>query len=124
MKKSILGKRWTILAAGVGVAALAVPVANAYADEESDVTIQTVCGDTMDPDVTGGLAHWEASCSSGNITVSGWVKDTKEDGKCARVKAFIDGKWNYSNSACPEGETENFSFTGPGRSANVYLYVK
>lgn len=111
--------RWILVAGALGIAAL-VPTVSAFAD----VTIQTVCGETMDSDVGGGAAHWEASCDGNSITVSGWVKDTSADGKCARVKAYIDGRWRYSKKACPTGEVQNFSLTGSDRSANVYLYVK
>lgn len=114
--------RWAVVAAVVGVVAVGGPAAFAFA-ESAAPQLRTGCNDSMDSDVPGGLAHWEASCKKGKITVTGWVKDTRTDGKCARVKAFIDQKWHYSDKACPSGDTDKFKLTGPGNDAKVYLYT-
>lgn len=113
--------RWVLVAAVVGAGAVAGPATVAIA--ESAIEPRTGCSESMDSDVPGGLAHWEASCDNGNITVSGWVKDTRTDGKCARVKAFIDQKWEYSDKACPSGDVDKFKLTGDGNDAKVYLYT-
>lgn len=111
-----------VLAAVVGLATLSPAVA-AHADtEEQDVTVQTVCGDSINTDIRGAEAYWHATCTSTEITISGWVEDTKANGLCARVRAYINGKWHYSPKACPAGEVENFVFTGVDRAASVYLY--
>ena len=113
--------RWLIVTAVVGAAAIAGPATMAFAD--SAIEPRTGCGGSVSADVPGGLAHWEASCSSGKITVSGWVKDVRTDGKCARVKAFIDDKWEYSGKACPSGDKDKFKLKGSGVDAKVYLYT-
>ena len=119
MKSKFTPAKRLAVAAGVTAASL-LPAVPAHA---TDMTIQTVCGDSMDVDITGGVAHWEAICSGSTITVSGYLQDTKEDGLCAQVKGYINGVWHYSAKACPAGEVETFNFYGPGRTANVYLYV-
>lgn len=113
--------RWLVVAAVVGVAAVAGPTTVAIA--ESTMQPRTGCSESLDADVPGGLAHWEASCDNGNIYVKGWVKDTRSDGKCARVKAFIDNKWKYSSRACPSGDVDKFTLSGDGNDAKVYLYT-
>ena len=112
--------RWLAVAAVAGVAAIAGPATMAIAD---GIEPRTGCNDSVSADVPGGLAHWEASCSGGDITVSGWVKDVRTDGKCARVKAFIDDKWEYSGKACPSGDKDKFKLKGGGNDAKVYLYT-
>jgi hypothetical protein len=80
------------------------------------------CGTSTSPSVRGAKAHWQLSCSKGSVTVSGWVQDTKPDGKCAQVRAdFPGGITVFSKRACPEGQKENFSWTYPGDLAEVYL---
>lgn len=73
--------------------------------------------------VSGGQASWSHSCSGGQIRVSGWVKDTSADGKCAQVKAEYSNGTQWSNKACPNGEVEYFDFVGPGNSVPVYLFT-
>lgn len=109
---------WAWVAAGVGVAAVLTPFAFAQADE---VRPMTACGDASDADVPGGTAYWEANCKGNRINVTGWVKDVRSDGKCARVKVHLDGKWHYSKRACPSGEVRRFTFKDSGRDASVYL---
>ena len=81
------------------------------------------CGQTVNATVTGGQASWSHSCSGGQIRVSGWVKDTKADGKCAQVKAVYSTGTQWSNKACPSPEIEYFDFVGPGSSVPVYLFT-
>ncbi|HZE42038.1 MAG TPA: hypothetical protein VE172_24850 [Stackebrandtia sp.] len=112
--------RWITVAVVAGTAAVAGPVVVAQADIEP----RTGCTDSVNADVPGGLAHWTAKCSGDEIVVQGWVKDTRIDGKCAQIKAFMDDKWHYSDKACPEDQVEHFKFTDSGRTADVYLINK
>jgi len=74
--------------------------------------------------VSGGEASWTLTCSGGNITMSGWVKDTSADGECARVKGVFNNNTVYQTAgACPKGTSVSFSWTAPGTIANGYLTV-
>lgn len=94
-------------------------------DPTSTVEAKGVCGQSFHPFVRGGEAYWTLSCSGNKITMTGWVKDTKADGKCAYVKAiFANGDSPTPAKACPKGDETSFSWSGPGRLANGYLYVR
>ncbi|MBW9211776.1 hypothetical protein KV100_19170 [Mumia sp. zg.B21] len=77
--------------------------------------------------ITGGESHYTIRCANDGgviyVTVEGWLKDTKSDGKCIQVKAWMDSLYRYSNKACPKGEVETFSWRARGSSANVYTYA-
>lgn len=78
----------------------------------------------LQPPANGGEAAWNLYCSGGRITISGWVKDTKADGKCAYVKAFGDGQQLLPHpKACPKDTKTNFSWTVNGSTIDAYLYV-
>jgi hypothetical protein len=81
------------------------------------------CGDTEDVSVRGGKASWSLDCSGGKITVSGWVKDTAPDGRCARVKATSESGDVKRWSACGWGEQTDFDWTKNGSNMYVRLYV-
>jgi hypothetical protein len=81
------------------------------------------CGESFDPHVTGAKAYWEINCRGGNATITGWVEDTKADGKCAKVTAVINGDEVRSNAACPKGDREEFSWTSRGSSITAELYT-
>jgi hypothetical protein len=76
--------------------------------------------------VTGGQASWNLVCASGGITIGGWVKDTKADGKCAHIKAFAgngDSRVPLA-TACPKGTVTNFSWrVNNTQDIRAYLYV-
>jgi len=94
-------------------------------DSPSTIPTRGGCGQTFNPDIRGRAeAHWTLSCSGGKITMTGWVKDTKSDGKCAYVKAvFSDGSSPTPAKACPSGDKTSFSWSGPGSLADGYLYL-
>jgi hypothetical protein len=82
------------------------------------------CPQQFHPVVNGGEAAWSLSCSGNKITITGWVKDTKADGKCAYVKAEGGGRTaNPLAKACPKGKVTHFTWTVPGSEINAYLYV-
>ncbi|GAA0299422.1 hypothetical protein GCM10010302_42490 [Streptomyces polychromogenes] len=82
------------------------------------------CGTTNAAYTSGAEAHWTIQCSGGNVSVTGWVKDTDADGQCAQVYAYFPytGNWKYSARACPKGDVKEFTLTDQGSTgANVYL---
>ncbi|HEY0637397.1 MAG TPA: hypothetical protein VGD67_07105 [Pseudonocardiaceae bacterium] len=81
------------------------------------------CNNSRDVYIPGGESHYTLTCSGGRIYVNGRVKDTRADGKCAQVKALINGTWYYSDRACPAGTTKYFSWDGPGSTAYVYTQL-
>jgi len=81
------------------------------------------CNNSRDVYITGAESHYTLTCSGGYIYVDGRVKDTRADGKCAQVKALINGTWYYSARACPSGTTVYFSWHGLGNTAYVYTYL-
>lgn len=81
------------------------------------------CGDVFDPRVSGAKAYWEVSCRGGVATIEGWVEDTSSDGKCARVKAVINGETEKSPAACPKGDREEFKWSSRGSQINAELYT-
>jgi hypothetical protein len=82
---------------------------------------------THDIYVTGGEAHYnECKNYDNNLSVIGWVKDTKADGKCAQVYGYWAPEYYYfeSSRACPKGTVKYFNFSGLGfDDALVYLRV-
>lgn len=121
----ILGGTLAALAVTGGVFAAAAPMAGAApVRAEPGAAPMATCGYAKGHTISGAYAYWELSCSGGNVTVSGYVKDTSSNGRCAKVKAQFhrSGDWKFSEAACPKGDVESFSWTQPGTGANVYLY--
>ena len=110
------------LVAAPGIATAATAPAGAPS-AQSVVAPLGGCGETRDVRTSGAEAHWTINCGAGRVSVDGWVKDTDADGQCAQVYAYFpaDGSTKYSAKACPEGDVKEFTLTGPGSSANVYL---
>ncbi|MFE0414996.1 hypothetical protein [Streptomyces tendae] len=87
------------------------------------------CGATLNPSTSGAEAFWEVKCitdSNGakHVGIAGWVRDTDNDGQCARVKAiFPNGATYYSPQACPKGTKVSFSSGWrSGALVDAYLY--
>jgi hypothetical protein len=84
------------------------------------------CGATLSPKTAGAAASWEVDCDAGHIHVVGWLKDTDNDGQCARVRVeYANGDVWYSARACPEGTKVNFSSPWSATKSqiiNAYLY--
>jgi hypothetical protein len=133
MKEQDMGLRRNLMAAAaltaaIGGGGLVTAATSAAADTpeaDSPITIQASCGTTLSPVVSGGRASWTVQCTSTQVRITGWVRDTSADGKCARVQArYPDGSTWTSASACPSGETQYF--TSPyrtGRIVDAYLIV-
>jgi hypothetical protein len=120
---------------GAGVASAAPgqfgtsPVGSAVTEAVANGEIVAMggCGKTFNPDVPGAKAYWEVQCTSKSVRISGWVEDTRADGKCAKVKAIYDDDNDstyYSRAACPKGERQTFTSPyRPGNSVSAYLYT-
>jgi hypothetical protein len=85
------------------------------------------CGYADDHHLSGAAAFWRLSCANGNVTVTGWVRDTASNGRCAQVKVYFPNRENaqrveFSQPACPKGDEETFSWTNKGSSADVLLF--
>jgi hypothetical protein len=98
------------------------PVADETDWGEDEIVEKGRCGDSFHPKVNGGEAAWSLSCHGGVITISGWVRDTRADGRCARVRVHMpNGDVHYSQRACPRGRQHNFTFSGRGGIIDAYL---
>jgi hypothetical protein len=107
-----------------GIAATSVtPVASA--DPAGVQAITRSCPDDFLLGTPGGLARFTFKCApNGPLTVSGWVQDTEADGKCAQVRVrFPGGDWKNSQPACPKGEFQTFSWSGPAPKATVDVFT-
>jgi hypothetical protein len=80
------------------------------------------CNTTWNVSIRGGQSHYSVDCFGATYRVSGWVKDTKPDGKCAQVRAVFGSGVKWSSRACPNGTRRDFSFSGTG-GVNVYTFV-
>ncbi|MFI6102288.1 hypothetical protein ACIA8G_42625 [Lentzea sp. NPDC051213] len=111
-----MNRRMTVLAgAAAAVGSMLIFVGPAQAG---------TCGDVVNANVPGGQASWSHTCySDGTMRISGWVKDTRSDGKCAAVKAEYQSGTQQSGRACPEGNRKDFSFYGAGQNVPVYLFT-
>lgn len=117
------------LALRIGVLLAGVMVAlglSTSAAQAGPATVLGTCNDVFDVSVTGGQASWNLVCASGGITIGGWVKDTKADGKCAYIKAFAgNGESRVPLAqACPKGTKAQFSWrVNNTQEIRAYLYV-
>ncbi|MET9778533.1 hypothetical protein ABZ023_30515 [Streptomyces sp. NPDC006367] len=69
------------------------------------------CPSSASPVIDGASAHWSLSCSGNNVKVSGWLQDTRMDGKCALVRVVGGNGVTKRATACSSGVREHFSFT-------------
>jgi hypothetical protein len=115
-----------LTAAALSAGALATP---AFAAAQPDLVHPFGgCGQVFNGvQVDGGEASWTITCTNGtNAQISGWVRDTKADGKCAYIKAFAgNGESRVPLAqACPKGTTTFFDWTTNGASSiDAYLFT-
>lgn len=123
-RRKILGGTLAALAVTGGAIAASAPTAGAAPMRTEPAAPMATCGYAKDHSTSGAYAYWQLTCSGGNVTVSGYVKDTSSNGRCAKVKVQFhrSGDWKFSEPACPKGDVESFSWTQPGSGANVYLF--
>ncbi|MDX2561195.1 hypothetical protein PV371_16210 [Streptomyces sp. TX20-6-3] len=69
------------------------------------------CPSSASPVTDGASAGWTLRCTGNNVTVSGWVQDTRADGKCALVRVNAGNGEYRTKSVCGSGVREQFSFT-------------
>jgi hypothetical protein len=82
------------------------------------------CPSSASPVIDGASASWTLSCSGDNVKVSGWLQDTRTDGKCAVVRINAGNGDYRTKSACSSGVREQFSFTfRKTKSAQVRLAI-
>ncbi|MBD0420759.1 hypothetical protein H0H10_16670 [Streptomyces sp. TRM S81-3] len=82
------------------------------------------CPSSASPVIDGAQASWSLRCSGGNVTVAGWLQDTRMDGKCAVVRINAGNGAYRTKSACSSGVREQFSFTFAGtKTAQVRLAI-
>ncbi|MEU7471792.1 hypothetical protein AB0A94_25265 [Streptomyces sp. NPDC044984] len=112
VRKSVMSALSTIVLAG-GLAVGTAGTASAAA-----------CPSTASPKIDGAIASWSLSCSGGSVRVSGWLEDTRMDGKCALVR-IVGGNGEYhTKQACGSGVREQFDFTFAGTNeAQVRLAI-
>ncbi|WP_431945414.1 hypothetical protein [Actinacidiphila sp. bgisy167] len=109
-----------IITSVASAAVLASGLAVATAGPASAAT----CPSEAAPLIDGATAEWKLRCSGNNVTVQGWLQDTRTDGKCAVVRINAGNGDYKTKSACSSGVREQFSFTFAGtRSAQVRLAV-
>ncbi|MER6916893.1 hypothetical protein ABT354_35055 [Streptomyces sp. NPDC000594] len=109
----------TTLAAGLSIGSAEVATAGG-APETRDA--RGTCGQSFNPELWGGKAHWVNSCRNGKITVKGWVQDTSDDGECVYVVGvFNNDITKVSGYACTKGQRVSFNWTHAGTIADVTL---
>jgi hypothetical protein len=109
----------TALAAGLSIGSAQVATAGGVPETRGP---QGRCGESFNPVLWGGKAHWANSCRNGKITVKGWVEDTGDDDECVYVVGeFNNDITDVSRYACYKGERVTFSWTHAGTIANVTL---
>jgi hypothetical protein len=138
MLRTATGRRAAVALTGAaaGIATVLVPgVAHAATDgaaviQDTDgtVVIQGTCGTVKDVSVynngfLAATAHWELTCSGGNITMSGWVDDKRSDGKCAYVEAHFANATELAKNCPADSPRTNFKWTHSGSVVDGYLKV-
>jgi hypothetical protein len=76
-------------------------------------------------EVDGGLASWTITCTNGtDAQITGTVKDTAADGKCAYIKAFANTGASKVPlaKACPKGTVTKFDWKVPG-AVDIAAYL-
>lgn len=119
-------KRITAIAGLALVAASSLGATTASATTHSAgqgeiISIQGTCEDDYDIETSGARAGASLWCHEGKIHIDGWVKDMEADGQCAEVYGNVGNKKFDSPYACPKGDKKQFSYSGKGSTAYVYL---
>jgi len=118
-------RRTITVLASAGAVASGIFLGAAPASAAPPTTTAVYCAAYQTHYTSGARATWrECYEGSSRVRVDGWVTDTDSDGQCGRVYARynIYPGTDYSNKACPDGETEYFTFPWrDGSDARVYL---
>ncbi|WP_217144057.1 hypothetical protein [Streptomyces sp. AC627_RSS907] len=82
------------------------------------------CPSSASPVIDGARASWSLSCSGGTVKVSGWVEDTRMDGKCAVVRIVGGNGVTKRAEACKSGVRKQFSHSfAKTKKAEVRLAI-
>ena len=110
-RKTVMSALSTVvLAGGIAFGAAAGPASAA------------TCPSSASPKIDGAKAGWSLRCSGNSVTVSGWLEDTRMDGKCAVVRINAGNGAYTAPKACSSGVREQFSYTFNGtKSAQARL---
>lgn len=102
----------------------AVVLAGGLAVGTAGTANAATCPSSASPKIDGAIAGWSLRCSGGSVRVSGWLEDTRMDGKCAVVRVH-GGNGDYrTKQACGSGVREQFDFTFAGTNrADVRLAI-
>lgn len=105
-------------------AASAAIIASGLAVAAAGPASAATCPSSASPVIDGASASWTLHCSGGNVTVAGWLQDTRTDAKCAVVRINAGNGAYRTKSACTSGVREQFSFTFTGtKSAEARLAI-
>ncbi|MFE0627661.1 hypothetical protein ACFW3D_11870 [Streptomyces sp. NPDC058864] len=105
-------------------AASAAVIASGLAVSAAGQASAATCPSSASPVIDGASASWTLRCSGGNVTVAGWLQDTRRDAKCAVVRINAGNGDYRTKSACSSGVREQFSFTFTGtESAQARLAI-
>ncbi|MCX4966866.1 hypothetical protein OHA98_18895 [Streptomyces sp. NBC_00654] len=69
------------------------------------------CPSSASPVIDGASAHWSLRCSGGDVTVAGWLQDTRTDGRCAKVRINAGNGEYKAKAACNSGVRNSFTYT-------------
>ncbi|MET9859607.1 hypothetical protein ABZY93_09830 [Streptomyces smyrnaeus] len=93
---------------------------------EAPVGVLGKCPDRNSAKIPGALAVWEIRCKGKDwVVLDGRLKDTKKDGKCARLRLVAEEHTLY-RKACGKGKVVdlNSMIAAKGNWLKVYLYTR
>ncbi|MFE9173781.1 hypothetical protein ACFYNZ_30715 [Streptomyces kebangsaanensis] len=100
----------------------AIVLAGGLAVGAAGTASAATCPSSASPKINGAKASWTLRCSGGSLRVSGWLEDTRMDGKCALVRAVGRNGVPHTKRACGSGVREQFDFTlAKTNEAEVHL---
>ncbi|MEU5655612.1 hypothetical protein ABZ802_08350 [Streptomyces sp. NPDC047737] len=92
----------------------AIALAGGLAVGASDTAHADTCNADRTAKISGAEAAWSLTCTSTGVKLSGWLEDTRTDGRCAKVRIVGGNGTPESKEACGSGTREQFDFTFNG----------
>ncbi|MEU3975763.1 hypothetical protein [Streptomyces bacillaris] len=68
------------------------------------------CPSSWEPTISGAKGKWTLRCAGKDVVVSGWIEDTRADGKCARVHSIGGNGSEHQKQACGKGNRASFEW--------------
>ncbi|MFD9288853.1 hypothetical protein ACFWBV_11195 [Streptomyces sp. NPDC060030] len=104
----------------------AIALAGGLAVGASDTAHADTCNAHRTAKINGAEAAWSLTCTGTGtgtgVKLSGWLEDTRTDGRCAKVRIVGGNGTPESKEACGSGTREQFDFTFNGtKKAEVRL---